>query len=381
MLVKLEDVCEFITDGTHQTPVYCNNGGFIFLSSKDVTKQKIDWDNAKRIPDDLHKQLSTRLRPRKNDILLAKNGTTGVAAIVDRDEIFDVYVSLAVLRPLATIFPKYLLYAVNSPYAKHQFNAGLKGIGVPNLHLSIIRQTQIKIHNFEAQHRIVAILDQVNDLISLRNQQLEQLDLLIKSRFSEIFKLKNYPLKTLKECSVFIDYRGHTPVVSDTGTIRMINAKSVGKGFFKYIDEYVSEETYNSWMHRGFGEPGDVLIVTEGHTFGNVCRIPKDLTKFALGQRVITIRGINNLINNVYLSSYMQLDEFFQKINKYKTGGTAQGIRSKDLITITIPIPPLALQNQFAAFVEEVEKEKATVKQSLEWLNTLKASLMQDYFG
>ena len=75
------------------------------------------------------------------------------------------------------------------------------------------------------------------------------------------------------------------------------------------IDEYVSEETYNSWMHRGFGEPGDVLIVTEGHTFGNVCRIPKDLTKFALGQRVITIRGINNLINNVYLSSYMQLDD------------------------------------------------------------------------
>ena len=152
MLVKLEDVCEFITDGTHQTPAYCSNGGFIFLSSKDVTKQKIDWENAKRIPDDLHKQLSARLRPRKNDILLAKNGTTGVAAIVDRDEIFDVYVSLAVLRPLTTISPKYLLYAVNSPYTRHQFNAGLKGIGVPNLHLNIIRQTKIKVHNLEGQH-------------------------------------------------------------------------------------------------------------------------------------------------------------------------------------------------------------------------------------
>ena len=211
MLVKLEDVCEFITDGTHQTPTYCNNGGFIFLSSKDVTKQKIDWDNAKRIPEDLHKQLCARLRPRKNDILLAKNGTTGVAAIVDRDEIFDVYVSLAVLRPLATIFPKYLLYVVNSPYTKHQFNAGLKGIGVPNLHLNIIRQTRIKLHNLDQQHKIVSILDQVNHIISLRTQQLEQLDLLIKSRFVEMFGDNKYKNVTMKEVTLIITDGTHQP--------------------------------------------------------------------------------------------------------------------------------------------------------------------------
>ena len=161
----------------------------------------------------------------------------------------------------------------------------------------------------------------------------------------------------------------------------MINAKSVGKGFFKYINEFVSEEVYTSWMHRGYGKVGDVLIVTEGHTFGNVCQIPKDINKFALGQRVITIRGLENLINNAYLCHYMQLDEFYQKINKYKTGGTAQGIRSKDLVTITIPLPPLALQTQFADFVTEVEKQKSKVKQSLEQLEILKKKLMQDYFG
>lgn len=81
----------------------------------------------------MHEKLCKRLKPRKNDILLAKNGTTGVAAIVDRDEIFDVYVSLAVLRPLNVVYPKYLLYAINSPVVKRQFDAGLKGVGVPNL--------------------------------------------------------------------------------------------------------------------------------------------------------------------------------------------------------------------------------------------------------
>lgn len=102
---KLDELCEFITDGTHQTPEYCDDG-VIFLSSKDVTERKINWDDVRYIPDELHEKLYKRLSPRKNDILLAKNGTTGVAAIVDRDEIFDVYVSLAVLRPLETIYPK-----------------------------------------------------------------------------------------------------------------------------------------------------------------------------------------------------------------------------------------------------------------------------------
>ena len=120
---KLDELCEFITDGTHQTPEYCEEGGVIFLSSKDVTERKINWDDVKYIPESLHQKLYKRLSPKLNDILLAKNGTTGVAAIVDRDEVFDVYVSLAVLRPLESVYPKYLLYAINSPVAKRQFRS------------------------------------------------------------------------------------------------------------------------------------------------------------------------------------------------------------------------------------------------------------------
>lgn len=179
-----------------------------------------------------------------------------------------------------------------------------------------------------------------------------------------MFGLDKYEQLPLSDCSNFIDYRGHTPEVSNIGDIRMINAKSVGKGVFKYIDEYVTEELYNKWMHRGFALPGDVLFVTEGHTFGNTCRVPEELKKFALGQRVITIQG-NEMLNNVYLSTYMQLDEFMNKINQYKTGGTAQGIRSKDLAKITIPIPPIKLQNKFAEFVKQIDKQKFVIEQQI----------------
>lgn len=184
---KLDELCEFITDGTHQTPEYCEEGGVIFLSSKDVTERKINWDDVKHIPESLHQKLYKRLSPRLNDILLAKNGTTGVAAIVDRDRIFDVYVSLAVLRPLESVCPKYLLYAINSPVANRQFNAGLKGIGVPNLHLGVIRETVINVAPRDEQERICEILDKVASVIDSRKVELSAMDDLIKARFVEMF--------------------------------------------------------------------------------------------------------------------------------------------------------------------------------------------------
>jgi type I restriction enzyme S subunit len=138
----LEEVCEKITDGTHQTPTYYDKG-VIFLSSRNVTSGRIDWDNIKYIDSKQHLEMQRRVSPRLNDILLAKNGTTGVAAIVDRDVTFDIYVSLALLRAREEILPQLLLHFVNSPIAKHQFNKRLKGIGVPNLHLEEIREVVI----------------------------------------------------------------------------------------------------------------------------------------------------------------------------------------------------------------------------------------------
>lgn len=130
-IYKLTDVCDVITDGTHHTPKY-EETGVIFLSSKNVTKGIIDWNNIKYVSEDLHRELQKRVSPKLNDILLAKNGTTGVAAIVDKEVDFDIYVSLALLRPSKNkILPKYLLHFVNSPVAKTQFNSRLKVLECP----------------------------------------------------------------------------------------------------------------------------------------------------------------------------------------------------------------------------------------------------------
>lgn len=155
----LEELCEKITDGTHQTPKYYDDG-YIFLSSKNVTSGKIDWENIKYIDEAQHLVMQKRLSPQVGDVLLAKNGTTGVAAIVDRDVTFDIYVSLALLRSKGEILPEFLLYFTNSSLAKDQFNKRLKGSGVPNLHLQEIRQVRMPYPTSkETQKELVQLFD------------------------------------------------------------------------------------------------------------------------------------------------------------------------------------------------------------------------------
>lgn len=184
----LQDVCEQIKDGTHQTPTYTDDSvnGYKFLSSKDVTTGKIDWAHLKYIPEELHNELYARIAPRKGDILLAKNGTTGIAAIVDREEIFDIYVSLALLRPIE-INSVYLWAAINSVETKQQFDASLKGIGVPNLHLGEIKKARIIVPPVEEQNQFAEFVKKTDKSKLAIQQSLDKLETLKKSLMQKYF--------------------------------------------------------------------------------------------------------------------------------------------------------------------------------------------------
>ena len=184
--VELPDVCSMrITDGTHQTPTYSDKAnGIPFLSSKDVTSGKINWSGIKYITKELHEELYKRIAPQRNDILLAKNGTTGVAALVEDDTIFDIYVTLAVIRPLLNvIYPPYLLYQINSPFCKEQFNNHLTGIGLPNLHLCDINKTRITLPPLAEQKRIVVELERWLTIIdSLENNKQDLFEIVTQTK-------------------------------------------------------------------------------------------------------------------------------------------------------------------------------------------------------
>ena len=387
---KLEDICEFITDGTHQTPEYCDENGVIFLSSKDVTERKIDWDNVKYIPMNLHEQLYKRLKPQKNDILLAKNGTTGVAAIVDRDEVFDVYVSLAVLRPKPDIYPKYLLYAINSPVAKRQFDSGLKGIGVPNLHLSVIRKTELNIAKRDEQENICLLLDKVSCLIDFRRQQLENLNNLIKARFVEMFGdpvINPYglPMMTLGELSELIT-KGASPswqgfsYTDDNSQTLFVTSENVREGYLdlsspKYIEDGFNEKQKRSMIHKR-----DFLINIVGASIGRAAQFNLDC-KANMNQAAALVRVNDDRIRDKYLLIYLNSEKAQHMYNSMKSDTGRANLSLQDINDLSIMIPPVDKQIEYELFVEQVDKSKAVVQMALGEAQLLFDRLMKDYFG
>ena len=185
----LNDVFEFVKDGTHSTPTYTDDSinGIKFLSAKDVTTGTINWNNIKYIPLELHEQLVKRVKPQKNDILLAKNGTTGICAKVDNDEIFDIYVSLALLRPKKEYNVDYLVQAINNDMTKEQFDRSLKGVGVPNLHLGEIQKVKIIVPPIELQNKFAEFVKQIDKQKFEIQKSLEEMRLLQESLMNKYF--------------------------------------------------------------------------------------------------------------------------------------------------------------------------------------------------
>ena len=160
---------------------------------------------------------------------------------------------------------------------------------------------------------------------------------------------------TLINLCSFIDYRGKTPEKAESG-LPFITAKNVKMHHMSFdTQEFISKETYDKVMTRGFPRIGDVVFTTEA-PLGNVCRIPHIETEFYIGQRIITMQ--TEQLEPAYLEYALSSDEFKRKIAEKSSGSTVTGIRSKLLEKLSIPVPPRALQKQFAAFVQQTDKSK-----------------------
>ena len=257
------------------------------------------------------------------------------------------------------------------------------GASYPAVSDKIVRSALIPAYSYEKQRHIGIILDKVSDVIEKRRAELQALDKLIKARFVELFGeyyMNHINEKQLDEICDFIDYRGKTPEKSESG-IPLITAKNVKDNRFSIEpQEFIPEENYDDVMTRGIPRVNDVLFTTQA-PLGNVCRIPDVYERFCVGQRLITMQPHTDVINSEYLEHALASAEFQEKMWQKSSGSTVKGIRSKLLVLLTIPVPPIELQNQFRDFVHQVDKSKVVVKKALDEVQLLFDSLMQKYFG
>ena len=159
--VRCQDVFYKITDGTHKTPHYTMKGVY-FLSVKDLSTGNISFDNTKYISHEEHDELYKRCDPEKGDILITKVGTTGIPVLVDTNEPFSLFVSVALLKFTHHLLDvKYLLNAIKSPVVQEQVRNNTRGVGNKNWVLDAVKSTIFPLPPLAEQHRIVARLNEL----------------------------------------------------------------------------------------------------------------------------------------------------------------------------------------------------------------------------
>ena len=381
--MKLKKMCIGITDGSHNPPEGIEKSGFPMLSSKNIFDDNITLDEPRYLTEMDFEKENERTKVNSGDVLLTIVGTVGRVAVVD-DMIGRITLqrSVAVLHPDKNIcISRYLMYLLISK--RDFFGKNARGVAQKGIYLKQLGDMEFSICDLSQQMDIVCKLDKIQKLIMMEKEQVEDYEKLIRSYFKQIFGgyFQNHiNEKRLCEICSFIDYRGKTPKKSQLG-VQLITDRNVKDNkFFIEPREFIPEENYNDVMSRGLPRVNDVLFTTEA-PLGNVCRIPNIYEKFCVGQRLITMQPHDGVIVSEYLEYALASSEFQNKMRQKSSGSTVKGIRSKLLVLLTIPVPPIALQNQFAAFVHQVDQLKSKTQKSLDKTQLLFNSLMQQYFG
>lgn len=181
----------------------------------------------------------------------------------------------------------------------------------------------------------------------------------------------------LEECmAAIIDYRGKTPEKMSFG-VPLVTAKVIKDGRIETPNEFIAEADYDAWMRRGMPKRGDVVMTTEA-PLGEVAQL--DGSRVALAQRVITLRGKPDLLDNTFLKFLMQSGEVQEELRARATGTTVLGIRQSELRQVSLTLPPLAEQKAIAAVLGALDDKIELNRRMNATLEAMARVLFQSWF-
>ena len=349
------------------------------ISNDDI--ELVDYDG---------KPSRANLIAKSGDILFAKMMGTKKTLHLDEDTAQNIYsTGFCAVRARPTVLTDRCLYHLLTSKAfldqKDKNCSGATQKAITNAGLSKIT---IKVPSIGQQASIAQQLDRIASIIALRQSELQKLDELIKARFVEMFGdpvsndrgWNTAPLETV--CKTIVDCPHYTQSYTDVNTGYLcIRTSIVKKNRIMWDEiEYIPEHEYKKRIQRKRPEKGDIVYTREGAILGIAAIIDRECN-VALGQRSMLLSPDTTKCLPQFLCVAMNFDTFLRKALKGLSGSASPHINVGDIKAFTIIVPPMELQNQFAVFVEQVDKSKVVVQKALDEAQTLFDSLMQEYFG
>ena len=381
---KLGDICDIKSGGTpsRRKKEYWDNGNIPWVKIGDI-KGKYIFNTSEFITEEGLNKSSAKLFE-KGTILYTIFATLGEVAILD----IDATTNQAIVGIYHTneVDKNYLYYFLKSK--KEYVNDIGRGVAQNNINLTILKDIDIYLPPILEQKEIAKILDKAQVLIDKRKEQIKALDELVKSQFIEMFGDKDkYTYIKIEELvsnkSDIVDgpFGSNLKTVDyvDDG-VRVIQINNIGESSFRDKNKkYITEEKYKSLLKHSV-VPGDIVVAKMGEPIGRACILPDYISKAVIVADCMKIRPNLAIINRKYLEFLLNTEEVKTQFRKYSQGSTRVRLNLTMLRQVEVLYPPIELQNQFADFVNQVDKLKFEMEKSLKELEDNFNSLMQKAF-
>ena len=328
----------------------------------------------------------------EGDLLMSLTGNVGRVALLQKEMLPAALNQRVACLRIKTdrITKEFLFHMLNNDFFEQQCIQASNGVAQKNISTEWLKDYEIPLYTIEEQLKISAVLDKIRHIIMLRNNELRALDELIRARFIELFgDPKSNPMKwrrmTLKQAGIRLsDGPFGSNLKSDHYTnegVRVIRLGNIGVG--KFIDNdksFVSYEHYKM-IEKYTCRAGEIVIGTLGDPNLRACIVPENI-EFAINKAdCVHYIPKAELLNNYFICQYINCPETLLLASAMIHGQTRARISSGQLAELPIYIPPMELQDQFAAFVAQIDKSKVAVQKALDQTQLLFDSLMQEYFG
>ncbi len=357
MRVKLDDVCERGSSNLKQSDIIeCKNGYPIYGASGLLGN--IDF---------YHQD--------KAYVAVVKDGA-GIGRTMFLPEKSSIIGTMQYLLPKQNILPRYLYYVVRYMHLEKYFS----GATIPHIYFRDYKNEKFNLDSIEEQKKIVQTLEKVETVIEARQQQLQKLDELVKSRFVKMFgRIANDKKVPMSEVCLIITDGTHQPPKFTSSGIPFLFVSNIAGNEITYDSEkYISEETYTQLIKRTPIEIGDVLLSTVG-SYGHPA-VVKSNKPFCFQRHIAYLKPKTQLIDSYYLHGAILSVDIQKQIEERVKGIAQKTLNLSEIRKLRLPLPPIALQKQFAEFVKQVDKSKFIIQSSLDETQLLFDSLMQKYF-